>query len=433
MKIGGRFGVGLRLGILTAGCLAWFCAPTGPERAMALVQVSKVYVFPYQPATSGVSKEVLTQITDLLKNEIKHSQEMQLQKGPIFIPEVTETPMKPLSDKELRRAKRAFEKGLKYYQAFNFDKAARAFESALKRYSKSIALLQDMQPVLDTLLMLSVCYYRTEKEDLGRKMLEKVIRLKPDLQLDPSRYPPVFRNTAERIRKRLLLKRRGELEVIANVDGATVYFNGQKVGTTPLVMKDLLPGEHYLRVEKEGLQAWAQEVKVVSTQKRRILASLGGVKKLSGPLGSIAQSLRENRIDKATIGLARKEGRKIGADYVIMGGIGLVGGMLKVGSVLVSVQKGTVCPLPGLELDKDLLGASVEVYNMASKIPKLLEGCPEPAKKLPLALIESKVAAKKLKTVRVGPVAPPPEEPASKGAPAVAAGRGVAIPPVAKP
>jgi len=407
-RCGGRW-----LAAVLAGLMVWLgmgfmpLAGRGVARA-AVGPGPKIYVFPYQPIRDGASKEVVTQIGDLLKNEIKHSDEVQLQKGPIFIPETTGTPVKPLSDRELKQAEKLRRAGDKHYQAFRFGKAIRSYQAALARYQKSLALLSDFTPVIEALLMLSVCYYRTDREDDGAKMLVKVIRLKPDIVLDPERYPPMFRNVAEGIRKKLLLKSRGELEVLANVEGATVFFDGRKVGTTPILMKELVPGEHFLRVEKEGLQPWADKVTVVSTQRRRVLASLGGVKKLAGPLGEIAQSLRQNRVQKATIKLARKEGRKIGADYVVLGGVGNIGNNLVVGSFLMKVADGQLCPLPAVQLDKDLLGASVEVYNMATVLVKRVEGCPDPVKKFPALLIASRQQKKKLKSVAVGPVAPPP-------------------------
>ena len=71
----------------------------------------KIYVFPYQPVFKGVPKEIATQTSDLLKNEVKHSDEVRLQKGPIFIPEATATAVKPLSDKDLKQAMRLTKDG----------------------------------------------------------------------------------------------------------------------------------------------------------------------------------------------------------------------------------------------------------------------------------------------------------------------------------
>lgn len=415
-------------------------APGGAGRARAAAgPASKVYVFPYQPVFRGVAKEITSQTTDLLKNEIKHSDDVQLQKGPIFIPESAATEVTPLSDKDLRIAEKLRKSGENYYAKFQFDRAIKAFKGSLAKYESSLALMKDFSPVLDTLLMLSVCYYRTDHEKEGAMMLIKVIRLKPDLVLDPEKYPPMFRNTAEAIKKKLLRKRRGEIEVVANEEGASVYFDGNKVGVTPILMKQLVPGDHFVRVEKEGLQPWAGKVTVVSTQRRRVLAALGGVKKLSGPLGEIAGDLRANRISSQTRKTAAQQGRKIGADFVILGGVSKVGQNYRVGTFLLDVSKNVLCPLPEIKFDPDLLGASVEVYNMASVLYKRVEGCPDPVKVETVALVQTATKKTSIKSVAVGPVAPPPETnagtrrvvqpvaPAGRG-PAVPAGRGPAVP-----
>ncbi|MBW2701475.1 MAG: PEGA domain-containing protein [Deltaproteobacteria bacterium] len=371
---------------------------------------SKIYVFPYQGVFKGVPKEITVQTSDLIKNEIKHSDDVQLQKGPIFIPESVASKIKPLDDKALKKAQALQAKGEKAYAKLKLAVASKSFRGALARYERSVALLTDFSPLLDSMLMLSVCYYRMDKEDEGAKMLVKVIRIKPDIVLDAEKYPPMFRNTLDKIRKRLLRKTRGEAEVVANIEGATVFFDGRKVGATPVILKELVPGEHYVRVEKEGLQSWAGKVVVVSTKKVRILATLGGVKKASGPIGEIAEALRINNITPAILKTVQAQGKEIGADFVILGGVAMKGQNFRVGSFMVRVKDKQLCPLPEIEFDPDLLGASVEVYNMAAIMFKRVEGCPDPVGAKSVSLVQTAKKKKaEVKAVAVGPAVPPPD------------------------
>ena len=395
---------------LLAGLFVPGAAPTLVPAARAAVGPGpRIYVFPFQPVFKDVPEEIHRQATELLKNELKHSKEVRLQKGPIFIPKAQATQVKPLSDKELKQARKLQQQGEQAYQQLAFEKAARSFQAALGKYEQSLALLEDFEPVVDCLLMLSVCYYRTDKEKEGAKTLVKVIRLKPDLVLDPEKYPPMFRNTAEAIRKKLLLKSRGELEVMANVEDGEVFYDGRKVGKIPILLKELVPGEHFVRVEKQGLQPWADKVTVISTKRRKVLAVLGGAEKASGPLGEIATDIRQNRISSGTRKLAMAEGKKLEADYVVLGGVARQGANYKVGSFLLKVDDGRLCPLPEVTFDPDMLGASVEVYNMASVLYKRVEGCPDPVGDKTVAVVQA--AAKKkteLRAVAVGPATPPP-------------------------
>ena len=397
---------------LVAGLVAGFSAPmpSGVSTAQAgVANQAKIYVFPFQAVFKGVPREITTQAGDLLKNEIKQNDEVQLQKGPIFIPEAVASQAEPLSDKDLKQAGKLLAKGVKHYQGLQLDKAHKAFSAALAKYEKSLALMADFSPVVDTLLMLSVCSYRLDREGEGAKMLVKVIRLRPALVLDPEKYPPMFRNTMDTIRKRLLRKTRGELEVVANADGATVFFDGNKVGTTPILLKDLVPGEHYVRVEKDELQTFASKTVIVPTKKVRVAATLGGVKKVSGPLGAIAEAIRSNSINHTVLNTIVSQGKEIGADFVVVGGVAKVGDNFKVGSYLIKVGSKSVCPMTKIEFDPDLLGASVEVFNMATDMVKRVEGCPDPAK-LPVRVVDMAVKKKvEIKAVAVGPAVPPPE------------------------
>ena len=387
-----------------------------PAARAGVANAPKVYVFPYQGVFKGVPKEVITQVTDLVRNEVKNNDEVQLQKGPVFIPEAVATEVKPMSDKDLKDAEKLYAAGEAAYQELELDKAIAAFKGAVDKYESSLAMIQNFDPVVDTLLMLAVCYYRRDKEDDGAKMLVKVIRLRPELVLDPEKYPPMFRNTVETIRTQLLRRTRGEAEVIANAEGATVFLDGRKVGTAPLLLKDLVPGEHYVRVEKEGLQTWADKVVVEATKKRAVLASLGGVMKASGPLGEIAEALRANRIDAAAAAAIASQGKEISADLVLLGGVAKVGDNYRVGSFLLRVDNHQVCQLAEIQLDPDLLGASVEVYNLVSAAIKTVDGCPSPAK-LPIPVVTTAAEKKvEIKAVAVGPAVPPPEAAKPKAA-----------------
>jgi hypothetical protein len=53
------------------------------------------------------------------------------------------------------------------------------------------------------------------------------------------------------------------LEIIANVQGATVTLNGENKGATPLTVNDIAPGQYLVKVSKEGYQSYEEHVRVV--------------------------------------------------------------------------------------------------------------------------------------------------------------------------
>ena len=55
--------------------------------------------------------------------------------------------------------------------------------------------------------------------------------------------------------------------------GADVFVNGKLVGTTPLQI-DLEPGQHLIRLERNGYSPWTSSVRVASGERSRVAASL---------------------------------------------------------------------------------------------------------------------------------------------------------------
>jgi hypothetical protein len=67
---------------------------------------------------------------------------------------------------------------------------------------------------------------------------------------------------------------RGSLAVRSNPDGAAVFINGQQVGTTPLMLKELPVGSRALRVTLDGYEPWSRSVQVVAQQHTTVAAAL---------------------------------------------------------------------------------------------------------------------------------------------------------------
>ena len=53
-----------------------------------------------------------------------------------------------------------------------------------------------------------------------------------------------------------------------------MFLDGRPVGTTPLVVPDVPAGEHAIHLEREGYQRWSSAIRIVTTEKNRVTASL---------------------------------------------------------------------------------------------------------------------------------------------------------------
>ena len=64
------------------------------------------------------------------------------------------------------------------------------------------------------------------------------------------------------------------MEVVSRPSGAQVYVDGRNVGRTPLVLSDVNPGDHAVRIALPGHQRWATTVNVSPGSRARVAASL---------------------------------------------------------------------------------------------------------------------------------------------------------------
>ena len=55
---------------------------------------------------------------------------------------------------------------------------------------------------------------------------------------------------------------------------ATVFVDGQRVGTTPLSLPDATPGTHRIRLEMTGFSPWMTTANVQAGVRTRVAASL---------------------------------------------------------------------------------------------------------------------------------------------------------------
>jgi hypothetical protein len=75
-----------------------------------------------------------------------------------------------------------------------------------------------------------------------------------------------------------LKRAKGELSANSDPRGATVYLDGQQVGTTPLERFGLEPGSHSVRMAKEGYRPWEREVSIKTGETEELLARLTALK-----------------------------------------------------------------------------------------------------------------------------------------------------------
>jgi tetratricopeptide (TPR) repeat protein len=358
------------------------------DRAAAATSANtKIYVVPYQALINQAPSEVVNHTTELVREKIKQSKDIILQNGPLVIPkEVFWQPS--ISDKDLKRADKLLQDGEEKYRQLRFDEAVSSLSAALDNYERSLALISDFKPVAQTLLMLAVCYFREDREDRAKAYLTKRILLNPTLELDPEQYPALFRTLVYSVRSTLTVSSRGELEILANTDGATIYLNGRKAGVAPVILKNLLPGDYYLRVHKQGLQPWAGKVTVASSRRETARALLGGVARETGPLADITEAVRANVLSRTTLNKIQAYGKSLKANFMVVGGVQKTGDNYNVSSLLIRIADKHVCALPTIQLNSEVVGANSEVHDLVTAIERQVAKCSEPLRSQKITVVQ---------------------------------------------
>jgi hypothetical protein len=66
----------------------------------------------------------------------------------------------------------------------------------------------------------------------------------------------------------------GSIAALSRPSGAMVYLDGRAIGRTPIVVAQIAPGSHAIRIELEGHRRWATTIEVTGGARTRVAASL---------------------------------------------------------------------------------------------------------------------------------------------------------------
>ena len=66
----------------------------------------------------------------------------------------------------------------------------------------------------------------------------------------------------------------GSLAVSSSPEGATVFVNGVAVGTTPLVLHDVVVGSRVVRLELPGHERWSSAVRIIASEETQVTVPL---------------------------------------------------------------------------------------------------------------------------------------------------------------
>lgn len=293
----------------------------------------------------------------------------------------------PRNDRALGQIRRDLADAREFLRTLKFKQAADLAASALQQMESNHAHV-DFDEFVAAHLDLAVAQFRIGKERDGERTLAIVARLEPHRTLGND-FPPVFQRIFDAIKRRLSAQAKGAIRIESNPSGASTVVDGRDVGQTPILVKDLIPGFHFVKLTQGGTVGFAAKVDVAAADVARLTPDLGAgsVAEAEEPApptsagrggaaaAAVVAALANNTLDDAVLNKATDAASAAAADFVVLGGVHRAGENLIASAHLFDVRKQRLCPLVRVSLDPDLLGAGLEIYKLGSDLAGKLFGC----------------------------------------------------------
>lgn len=387
----------IRLAALAAVCLA--------STSVAAEGKVKISVVPYAPLYDSIPRATGERIAETLVTELQNNEAFEVAPLPdegggaaAAAPEAKKGPSDAAS-KAIEAAKADLEKGKDLLGKRKVKPALDAFDRTIAAYEKHADAVFDVQPLVQANLKRAVALFLLGREDEAAKgPIPAAVRLDPSITLTAGEeYANVFVGEVEKARKRLAAEGYGALRIDTTPPGAQVKVDDRDATTTPVLVKGLLPGVHYVQIKPPGGDWYAQKIEVKRDDTAKITPDTQTKKE--GAIAATVTYLSKNNLDDGAKKQIDAIAAKTGAAFVVIGGAYAKGPNMGIVSLLYSKAKGGFVDLPALELDRDMLGAAIEINKISGEIALATDAFGSPAK-LPRPLAaDAKAGAEKINEV----------------------------------
>lgn len=164
------------------------------------------------------------------------------------------------------QARAACAKGSDAALAMDNGQAIARFEESVNLYARGMAAVDDFREVARCLLELGAAWMAVDKEERASEAFRRALVLSPSLTADPVRHNPPTRKRFAKVQREMVSEKRGALTVVGEPPGAEVWLDGTRVGSLPVSVPDLAPGEHWVSVRHPGRRLFASRVPVAESR-----------------------------------------------------------------------------------------------------------------------------------------------------------------------
>jgi hypothetical protein len=332
----------------------------------------QVVVVPYAPLYDSIPRATGERIAETLVTELGTvGAEVVPLPGEEATPAAVAAPSKAATDEQLaavEEAKADLERGTNLLKKLKVKPALDAFEAAIAKMEGNPEALMNVDPLVEAHMKRAVALYRMGKEDVALKeAIPTAIRLKPTLALEVGAdYAQVFVDDVEKVRKQLFTSPLGDLRVDTTPPGAGVWVDDRESSTSPALAKGLIPGTHYVRIKPPGGAFYVQAIEVKPNALARITPDTAKAKE--GLVTGLVTHLSKNAMGPDTLKQLKGVAAAAKVKLVIVGGAFAQGANMGIVSFVYSADKNALIELPRVTLDREMLGATIEINKLANEV-----------------------------------------------------------------
>lgn len=349
----------------------------------------KVLLLPLATLSGDVPPRVGPKALGMLATELKNSEKVELVE-----------PAKSISDAAASDAVEAARKLVEDAKALRAKKKFRLADEALQKaiaaYRSAPSLLTDVSDVADAMSLLSAVQFNTGRDEEGAKSLTAALSLAPDRELPLARTSALFSKVVADARKAIRTGPKGTMSFESVPSNAAIFVDGVLLGSTPLNVRDVPPGQHFWRAQLPSGEVTGAVTDVTAGKNAAVK-----VTSQNNDAGArLLSALAQNKVDAEAISAAKEVAKSSRADVVFFGALSRTAGNVTLDSFALTASSGEVKRLPSASFDTGLLSAGMELFNVSAALTR---GASAEPFKVPGAVTSSPVvAASKQADVKYG-------------------------------
>ena len=357
-----------------------------PQPAAAQSRAVRVYFVTLEAIGDDVPSVVVSQINRDLIDRLDGTRNLELIHRAETATESTETTEVAQHNAAIDEAEQLYQSGIGLYVVEDFEAAVAAFDEMMRLFEENIGEVRNWNMLADGLLRLGECQFKAGNERLARETLHRVLTIRPELNVDPAQTGQAFAALAEEIREDVAERNAGDLDVsVSNVEG-TIFVDGMEVGTAPVTVGDLAPGEHFVVAVAPTGEVAGRAVVVERRRGAEVELTISSIAILedeaedeSGEpvyVRSLRREVRNDHVSDTLLPYLQELTTRQGVDYVILGAVVADPVGYVAHAFIYRAEDGRFAPIDAQAFDAELANVTVNVYAFSQEISGAVRSFP---------------------------------------------------------